>query len=318
MTTLLLMGAGASYGSEPRGAPAPPLGEKLFLDLESAGGVAATMPDSLKKEFRNNFENGMLRYKEWSDAEERKPGTGSPSIGNSQQSVMQFQRELARYLAEFRPTADSVYLKLIEALGADRLIYSSLNYDLLFEQSASRFCYEMHYGETTDHLPRGPRYVRLLKPHGSSNFWPSNARQYRGIFSAGNGLGDYEGPITPRNREETLQLCGLNAFSPSMSMYAVGKPANVSPRYVLEQQRLWKNEVERVRHIFIVGTRVHSADKHIWEPLASCPARITFFGFSDDDQKEFEEWRNEYSVQDAHFDRACFDESVAKMKALLD
>ena len=43
MTAVVLLGAGASYGSE-TDAPRPPLGNKLFEELEAAGGVASRLP----------------------------------------------------------------------------------------------------------------------------------------------------------------------------------------------------------------------------------------------------------------------------------
>lgn len=94
MTNLVLIGAGASYGSGSVEPYPPPLGNGehgLFSKLELAGGVAAGLPDKLKALFRTDFERGMADYYEYAD-------------GN----IMAFQRQLAGYLAQFKPSADNV------------------------------------------------------------------------------------------------------------------------------------------------------------------------------------------------------------------
>ena len=86
MSIVILMGAGASFGSGDTTPDVPPLGKDLFPQLENAGGIAAELPEDIKQIFRDNFEKGMASYYE----EVR---------GNT----MGFQRELAHYLAQFRP-----------------------------------------------------------------------------------------------------------------------------------------------------------------------------------------------------------------------
>ncbi len=64
MRTVVLLGAGASFGSVDAsvdGKPhTPPLGTKLFEELEREGGVVAQLPLELKKIFRDDsFEKGL-------------------------------------------------------------------------------------------------------------------------------------------------------------------------------------------------------------------------------------------------------------------
>lgn len=121
MATILLLGAGASYGSVGALPHVPPLGNGLFSDLVKRGGAAASLPADIKEIFEKNFERGMAEYYKCSNGD-----------------IMAFQRELAHYLASFQPSDSNVYLDLIRRLGSQRVIYSSLNYDLLFELSAAK------------------------------------------------------------------------------------------------------------------------------------------------------------------------------------
>lgn len=88
MASIVLMGAGASYGSgETRPPVRPPLGngaDGLFARLDALGGVATTLPEHLEAVFREDFERGMVAYLEYSKG-----------------STMAFQKEMAAYLAAF-------------------------------------------------------------------------------------------------------------------------------------------------------------------------------------------------------------------------
>ena len=123
MPALIFFGAGASYGSGDVQPCCPPLGngsDGLFARLEATAGLAAQLPEDLKQLFRTDFEKGMARFYEFAD-------------GN----IMRFQREMAAYLASFKPGTANEYIKLIRLIGPRRAIYASLNYDLLFELSAA-------------------------------------------------------------------------------------------------------------------------------------------------------------------------------------
>jgi hypothetical protein len=148
MPALILMGAGASFGSGDVQPCCPPLGngpDGLFARLEEAGGQASSLPTDLRTLFRTDFEKGMAQFYEFADGD-----------------IMRFQREVASYLAAFRPGKGNAYVRLIRTIGPRRAIYSSLNYDLLFELAAGSLGLNTLYG--TDPVAKG---VRLLKLHGS-------------------------------------------------------------------------------------------------------------------------------------------------------
>ncbi len=281
MVAVVLLGAGASYGSGDVDPSVPPLGNRLFDELERAGGVAAGLPDSLKLAFRENFELGMAEYCKHVDGD-----------------IMRFQRELAHYLAAFAPGPSNVYGQLINSLGARRVIYCTLNYDLLFELSAARLGLSTSYS-----VELLPNHVRLLKPHGSCNFWPDlPIGMFRGCTFAGSGRADIQANVRPLNRSQTIQRCMLeDSVAPAIAMYAEGKSVKVCPDYVEHQQAMWAESVAKVKKVFIVGVRINSADTHVWDELERSHASITYFGIDASSKQAFDEWKSSARRRNAFF-----------------
>ena len=296
MVTLVLLGAGASHGSVDAVPHTPPLGDDLFNQLDSAGGIASTIPDELKKKFRNNFEEGMAAYYEYSDGD-----------------IMGFQRELAHYLAKFYPSKNNSYVKLITKLGINRGVYSSLNYDLLFELSASLLGFNTTYG-----LEKQNGFVRLLKPHGSSNFWPDiPIGTFRGCTFKRSGRADMQVPIRPLNQKETIERClREDSVAPAIAMYAEGKAVKISPDYVEAQQKQWAEIANYAKRIFVVGVRVHQVDQHIWGTLGKSKADLFYFGFRSS-ENDYVEWKETCQKRNAYFIEADFDSSVDIMESRL-
>lgn len=296
MTSIILLGAGASFGSEAEGVVTPPLGRDLFAKLESAGGVAAELPDDLKELFRSNFEAGMARYRECVDDD-----------------AMRFQRELAHYLAQFRPGPNSVYIRLIKAIGVQRVIYCSLNYDLLFELSAAAMGFNTVYG-----TEKKKGYARLLKLHGSCNFWPDiPVGVIRGSTFKGGGRADIQAPIRPLSQEDTIYRCTHeDSLAPAIAMYAEGKPVNISPDYIEEQQAQWVKSLRLAKNVFVIGVRVHPVDKHIWSELLKTKANMIYFGFPSD-RPDFSQWKSNSSKKNCFFVEADFRNSINTIKTRL-
>lgn len=296
MTRVILLGAGASFGSVDAIPHPPPLGDKLFAALEARGGQAATLPEALKVKFRERFELGMAAFEEHVN-------------GN----VMRFQRELAHYLAEFTPGPKSVYLRLIRAVGYQRVVFSSLNYDLLFELSAGA----LHLN-TTYSSQNSAGSVRLLKIHGSSNFWPDmGSNQFQGCTFSGCGV-DIEAPVLPLNQYDTIKKClSEDSLAPAIAMYAEGKKKKVCPIYVDEQQRQWTAAVQGARKVGIVGTRIYSQDDHVWGTLADSRADIYYYGISESDRSEFDVWKANAGRRNIYFVKANFEEAVALVAKIM-
>ncbi len=285
MVSVVLVGAGASFGSEESSQHTPPLGINLFDRLQEQGGIAALIPSEIKTLFRADFEKGMAEYYEHADGD-----------------IMRFQRELAHYLAMFRPSPRNVYLRLIQTIGTRRVIYCSLNYDLLFELSAANLGLNTLYGTGCKE-----GHIRLIKPHGSSNFWPDiPVGMIRGGTFRRIGRADIQAPIRPLNQEETLYRCrSEDSVAPAIAMYAAGKAVKISPDYVEEQQRQWTLSAYAAKHVFVVGARVHPIDDHIWGTLSKTKANVTYFGFPNDLQS-FVEWKSASRKKNAYFVESDF------------
>lgn len=296
MVSLVLLGAGASYGSIDASPHTPPLGDDLFNQLETAGGIASTIPDDIKQLFKNNFEEGMAAFYNHSDGD-----------------IMRFQRELAHYLARFSPGRNNTYIKLINQLGVHRVVYSSLNYDLLFEISASMLRLNIMYD-----IKKLDGFVRLLKPHGSSNFWPDiPIGSIRNCTFKRSGRADIQAPIRPLNQIDTIERCVReDSVAPAIAMYAEGKPVKISPDYVENQQRLWSAVVSQSRRIFVVGVRVHQADQHIWRELGKAKGDLFFFG-SERSKASFSEWKESSKKKNAYFLEGDFERSIVIMQRRL-
>jgi hypothetical protein len=247
--------------------------------------LAANLPDDLKATFRANFEAGMAAFYEYSDGD-----------------VMRFQRELAHYMAEFVPGPGNAYVRLIEELGISRCILCTLNYDLLIELSASQLGHNTTY--TTVHSPGS---LRLLKLHGSCNFWPhmpgisiSNSTFKR------SGRADIQAPIQPLSQQDTISKCVTeDSVAPAIAMYAEGKPVKISPDYVEQQQQMWANAVGEASRICIAGARIHSPDSHIWTPLSNAKGDLFYFGLGADGEL-FDAWKETSKKRNAYFVEADF------------
>src|SRR5690606_33824911 len=102
MSTIFLLGAGASYGSDGCTPYNPPLGngeDGLFNKLLSENGVAKYINENdseLAEMFMENFEQGMDSFRE-----------KYPS------KVTSFHREMARYFIKFIPEQKNLYIKLL-------------------------------------------------------------------------------------------------------------------------------------------------------------------------------------------------------------
>jgi hypothetical protein len=285
MTRVVLLGAGASFGSVDASPSVPPLGDGLFDALASRKGVAASLPEELKAKFRANFEAGMAAFYEYSDGD-----------------VMRFQRELAHYMAEFEPGPDNAYVRLIRELGIARCILCTLNYDLLIELSAARLGISTAYT-----VAATSPVLRLLKLHGSCNFWPHMPGvTIRNSTFKRSGRADIQAPIWPLTREETLGKCVTeDSVAPAIAMYAEGKPVKISPDYVEEQQRMWTVAVAAAARICIAGARIHPPDAHVWDPISRTKGDVLYFGLRSG-RASFDAWKEASKKRNAYFIEADF------------
>jgi len=295
MSNLVVLGAGASYGSEPCKDNVPPLGNHLFDKLVSRGGVASKVSEKVKAIFRSDFESGMAAF-----MEENPAGAGP------------FQREMALYLSEFSPALDSLYHVMLDVFNPKTTTFSTLNYDLLLERAILQRGLKYHYaaGRPVNSLP-------IIKPHGSSNFWPDIPL---GAFTGStivntNPLGaDVVAPIKPLLPNEAVDRCRLDGtFSPAMSMYAKGKHVRTSPDFVMEQQLLFEQACMRAENIYVIGVKIVPEDAHVWGPIANSRGKMNYFGAKWDEEL-FNSWRFRSKRKSAVFVEAFFEEALTWIK----
>jgi hypothetical protein len=281
------------FGNNKKLALPPPLGAGLFNELEAVGGIASVLPDSLKAQFRRDFEVRMAQLFE-----------------TRPQDVMRFQREMAHYLASFSPGPDNAYKALIRTLGRRRVIYCTLNYDLLFELSAHAMNLAVTYGPD---FREG--CVSLLKLHGSANFWPDlGSNKYIGCTMVGKQA-EIAAPIQICDQDETLRKCTLeDSMAPAIAVFTNGKPVRVCPKYVHRHRRWWTDAVATAPMILIVGVKINPADSHIWATLGKSQACITYFGYSKDDRTAFDQWKVTWDKRNAFFESGDFKRSISRIR----
>lgn len=288
MANIILLGAGASFGSGDVSPYPPPLGGMLFEKLESLGKTAARLPEETKKIFRDNFERGMKEY-----------------LISSNNNVMSFQRELGGYLARFSPGQNNCYIKLLRSLNLRRFIFVSLNYDLLLEIAAFRVGLNTKYSNEYEN-----GFLRILKIHGSSNFWHDTTSLVMKNVVIRGSVYDYNLPISPLSQPESIwRSISEDSAAPAMSVFAEGKAVRVSPEYVHRQQQMWFDSLSSCSKIFIVGVRVHQVDEHIWTRISKSKAHVHDYGFPSD-KDEFIEWKSNFGRKNATFHLLDFAKAI--------
>ncbi|WP_330149750.1 hypothetical protein [Shewanella xiamenensis] len=296
MSTIILLGAGASFGSKEVEPSLPPLGPDLFDGLVEQGGIAATLPNRIKAIFKEDFEAGMMEYYDYSN-------------GN----VMRFQRELAKYLVKYKPKEGNLYIKLIMAINTKRVIFVSLNYDLLLEEAILSIGKNFTYSDKAT-----GNEVRILKIHGSSNFWPEHppGSVFHNITIADSGGSDYESRVKPLNQADAERKCYLDKeFSPAIAMFARGKMVKVCSKFVEKQREMWLEKLKKARIVIVIGVKVHEVDDHIWGELGKSKSSVFYFG-GESDKEAFYTWKLKHKKHNAYFNCGFFDSALEYIKKI--
>jgi hypothetical protein len=297
MSTLILLGAGASAFSGDCLPAAPPLGKGLFAELVKLGGVAASVGSDLAKIFMQDFEAGMAAFSE-------RPETESSAL----------LREMARYFVKFEPGASNLYIKLLSELPLSRrrITFATLNYELLLELAANRLGFRISY--TTRNTPKGN--ITLLKPHGSCNFLPDVPPLMFRDFSVRSAVPNATGgilnaPIRPATPSEVIAFCDReNVIAPAMAMYARGKRMLFCGSPLRDLQAEYATATAEASRIYVVGVGVNPEDEHIWQPLARAAAPIYYVG---PDATAFVEWAKQSSRKRAIHLATSFDSSIPEI-----
>lgn len=253
---VFLFGAGASYGSGDCKPHSPPLGARLFDELEKQGGAFFNISESIKTNFRENgFEAGMS------------------SVPNHSTLINALQREVAIYLSTFAAPPHNAYSRLFRRLKTvmSSMVVATLNYDLLIEGSLQQSVGGFSYSTRGTLTP-------LLKLHGSSNFL---CRLPFGILRIGESFNCerfVEGAETfiAKSTAEIHAWCkdpNNSQLSPVLAVYEKGKRVHINSSLVEQIQQEFRSAVERATLLVIIGTNYIPEDTHIWSPLEASSAR---------------------------------------------
>lgn len=294
MSTVFLIGAGASYGSGPCSPIQPPLGNYFFEEFKKMGGIASTVSQELADLFKEDFEKGMDAFFEQRNTD-----------------VSQFLRDMARYFSQFEPLNGNLYSELIKILGKDRkkASFVTTNYDLLIELSAMQQGMLVSYSG----LPVPPKNLPVIKIHGSCNFFPElGGGSIRGIGfdmsgSSGGSILD-AGIKVARSTSEILNFCKEeDAIAPALAMYSPDKRVLYCRSFVEQQQAMWRAEVKKAKRVYIIGLKVHPVDEHIWGVLASSSCKKYYVG---GEPEEFEKWASDTSATNCYTIASTFEASL--------
>jgi hypothetical protein len=266
--TIVLFGAGASFGSGEVYPYPPPLGSGLYSELRKAYPQWASLPSDLEMKFASNFEEGMGEI-----------------ISKYGMAISPLMQRMAVYFAGFslRKNSDNLYVSLLSELKRrDKLsktILATLNYECLLEMSAYINQIEQSYFDVR------PNSANIWKIHGSCSFKFSGMNATRAVRMSGYNLqGGFT--IVPDLREIISYYNGDTSLYPAMCLFAKDKPIHVSTDIILEQIRKWQQLVLNATKIIIIGVRPFEEDSHIWNFVANSDAQVVMVG----SEKEFMAW----------------------------
>lgn len=273
MKNVILFGAGASRGSPHIQPEAPPLGRELFAHLAAHFPTTwGALPAEYQVALRADFEQGLLKI-----------------MDSGQHWISPLMQTMTLLFASYRPDSSGLdlYSQLLRGIRAtgtlSETLFSSLNYECIFELAASRVGLSVHYPDTAP----PPSSVVVWKLHGSCNFIP-DPRQISMTREASYMWGmEITAELIPVDPTEAARWVQSNtALYPAMCMFTLNKPSQISPHIFAGYRQKWAEKVSQAKRIVLVGVRPHVPDQHIWEPLASTDGAVYFVGSSSD----YENW----------------------------
>ncbi len=280
MRSVILFGAGASYGAGDIIPNKPPLGAELYSELSKnfpkSWGV---LPQDAKDEFEVNFERGMgVIWDKYSGA------------------VVELMRHMALYFAQFRAKkpGSTAYASLAREIQQRKLngkvIVATLNYECLLELEFSHAGVEFSY--SLEEVPQGT--IKVLKPHGSCNFIPEGISGPIGSIQIERGAA-IDMPVRVNgNMNEVIKHVLTQALPPIMCLYLEGKPTQVATGTVKAIQKNLQDEISEAKVVVVVGVHPNPEDTHIWDSIASCQGDVGYIGTS---SEVFVHWAKEYRPQ---------------------
>lgn len=272
---LILFGAGASAGCGPVVPERPALGSELYSRLRSLYPQSwGALPPETRTAFGINFERGMAVV------HEKHAG-----------AIQVLMQHLALYFAQFRSPVSgrTTYTRLADSIRnadvVDRVIFSSLNYECLLEQSLSVAGFQVDYGFGGHVSAVGSALT--LKIHGSCNFLPVGISGPVGAIAIGAGA-SIDLPVRAvGDLNEAVKHALTNPLQPVMCLYMEGKPTQVAPGTIRALQAMWQDRVADAAVTIVIGVHPNPQDTHVWDFLAASPGLVGYVGPA---KAAFEAW----------------------------
>lgn len=293
MSAIILLGAGASYGSGPC-APSgpPPLGNQLYKELQLVSETARSFPESIQLAFDTHFETGMAQVREHLD-----------ELSGA------FIRDMGAYFAPFEPLEGNAYHALVRAIIGSRrsVTVTSLNYDLLLEIAICKAGWKITYNATPP-----AKNISVLKIHGSCNFLPDIGRGMIRNMTIKDCAVHVRAPVrVATNAKDILDFCAReDSLAPAMSLYTRGKPVLYCPEFVQQQQNIWNDILGKAANVYITGVQVNPEDTHIWRLLAKTKARLHYFDPFESALASFRDWANAVGRRGDRIQQCSFSEAA--------
>lgn len=270
MSVAILLGAGASYGSDDEGTP--PLGVGLFDQLQrfnpdgwgQIGGELAAL-------FRSDFEHGLASVDE--------------------RSLAPLQRAMAAYFFQFQPRRSNRYFVIAQRIAkANRwnISFTTLNYERLLEVSLIGAGIQPTVGGGGGK----PSRVELCFPHGCCHIFCDGVRGTAGGVSFGRGVQTNGAIRVVSNPSEHRHRVLTDAFPPVMSYFDPKKHTTSGASFIESQRRRWAELALQATKLVIIGVAVRVHDDHIWGPISRSDANITYCG-GPAGGEEFGSWSQE-------------------------
>ena len=266
---LMLLGAGASYGSSSHNVP--PIGAGLFAELRRFNPVAwGGLPAEITGHFEADFERGMRELA-------RTRSHDMPIL----------QRAMAAYFFNFLPTQDSLYVRLAERIKRNNWkgAIATLNYERLLEISL------LHVGvqPVVNTLPSTGQ-IEVCLPHGCCHLFCEGVQaSATGVSFSGVGV-TFDGQVVAISNPAQFQArINGNSVPPVMSYFEPEKTTNSGVSFIRDQRARWVALTEGANTIAVVGVKVRPSDSHLWEAIAKTKARVVFCS-GNTAGIEFQEW----------------------------
>ena len=285
----VIFGSGASKGSEKTNMP--PLGNTLFSELASFNpNEWGNIPQDLANIFRDDFERGMKEL-----------SIKFPT------SMTKIQSMMARFFFRYRPTSESLYVKLAKKIKEREWngVLCTLNYERLLEISLK------HVGLIPTFQPGNSPEIEVCYPHGCCNFFCEGLSGTGNLgigqnsvsfgsggslnFGSGGSLNFSSSGITTDgtsikiiNNPSMFNQKTSEAFPPTMSYFIPSKFTTSCANFIQNERKRFNKLVSDADNIIIIGIMVREHDNHIWDSLASTSAAITYCAGSSG--KQYSKW----------------------------